>query len=176
MPPYQPIERTCSGVLSACAWRSCRMLGTTMLPQADAASKRRAAVIAVAFAIAWPLILISGSDHPPPINFLWILPFIFVGALLVYWRATVYSVWKSQLRPRRASRATTEGVVAGLVLAILLRAAPWSGEPSISVSTTAVFIWLAVLGTLGGVNALIVYALAARQSQTKRESARAGGA
>lgn len=146
-----------------------------MLPQAHAA-KRRAAVIAVANALAWLLILLAGADYPPPLGFLWLLPVLLVGTPLVYWRATAYAIWKSRSRPWRVSRVIAEGTVAGLVVAIVLQAVPWSGEPSIRVSGADAFIWLVVLGAVGSVNALVAYLLAARQSLTVLQSAGDGGA
>jgi hypothetical protein len=141
-----------------------RVSGTTALSQAHAAAKRRATVIAVAFAVAWLLILLAGADHPPPLGFLWLLPMLLVGALLVYWRATAYAMWKSQSRPWRVGRVIAEGMVAGLVVAIVLRAVPWSGEPGIRVSATGTFIWLVVVGAIGSANAFVAYFLAARSS------------
>jgi len=147
-----------------------------MLPQAHATPKRRAAPVAAGLAFAWLLILLAGADHPPPLGFLWLLPVLLGGALLVYWRATAYSTWKSRPRPWRVSRAIAEGSVAGLVVALVLQAAPGSGEPSIRGSGGAAFVWLVALAAVGGVNALLVYLLAARQSETAMRSAGDGSA
>jgi len=147
-----------------------------MLPRAHSASKRRAAVIAAGLASAWLFILLAGADHPPPLGFLWLLPLLLVGALLVYWRAPAYAKWKSQSRPWRVTRVIGEGTVAGLVVAILMQAVPRSGTPSTHLSRADALIWLAVLGAIGIANALVTYFLAARRSRAVLPSPREDGA
>jgi hypothetical protein len=132
-------------------------------PQAHAAAIRRAKVIAAAFAFGWLLILLAGADHPPPPGFLWVLPIVVAGALLVYWRATAYATWKSRPRPRRIGRVVAEGAVAGLAVAGVLHAVRWIGDPSIPVAGADAFTWLVVLGAIGSVNALVAHLLAARR-------------
>jgi hypothetical protein len=50
-----------------------------------------------------------------------------------------------------------DGALAGLTLGGVIAALPGTGEPGLRVSGTDVPLWLALLGTLGSVNALLVY-------------------
>jgi len=112
------------------------------------------------FSLSWLLILLAGADCPLPLGFVWLLPLLLVGALLVYWRAPAYAKWKSQFRPWLILRVFAEGTAAGLGTAALLHAVPWSGEPSVRPSGMDALIGLAVLGALGAANSLIAYMLA----------------
>lgn len=124
--------------------------------------KRWTAFIATGFVLAWLLILLAGADHPPPIGFLGLIPLLLLGGLVIYWRMPVYARWKSSARPWRLFRVVAEGAVAGLVVAMLLAAAPWSGEPGIRLTSTGRLVGLLALSTLGAVHALIAYWLTKR--------------
>jgi len=50
-----------------------------------------------------------------------------------------------------------EGALAGLTHGGVMAALPGTGEPGLRVSGTDVPLWLAVLGAVGSVNALLVY-------------------
>jgi len=128
-----------------------------MRPRARSASRRRATAIALGLACTWVLILLAGADHPPPPRFLLVLPFVLVGALLVYWRAAQYAGWKSQRRPWRVGRVIGEGALAGLALGGIIAALPGPVEPGVHISGADVLLWLAVMGAVGSVNALLVY-------------------
>jgi hypothetical protein len=122
--------------------------------------KRRAAFVASGFVLAWLFLLLVAADHPPPVGFVALLPLLLVGGLLVRWRLPKYADWKSQSRPWRLLRVVGEGAAAGLGVAVLLHAVPWSGEPGIRPSAVQASIGLAALGALGATNALIAYVLA----------------
>jgi hypothetical protein len=50
-----------------------------------------------------------------------------------------------------------EGALAGSTLGGVMAARPGTGEPGMRVSGTDVPLWLALLGAVGSVNALLVY-------------------
>ena len=131
--------------------------------QSPADAKRRAAVIAVALSLAWLFILLAGADHPPPLGFLWLLPILLVGAVLVYWRAVAYAMWNAQAGAWRIGRVIAEGAVGGLIVATVLQAIPSSGQTGVRVSGPDTLIWLAVLAAIGSINAAVVYFLTLRR-------------
>ncbi len=120
------------------------------------------AVIAAGFFVAWIAILYAGADHPPPIGFLWLVPFVFSCAVAVYLRFPVYQSWSGSGRPGRTIKVLIEGIVAGIVVALtalLIRSAV--GPEIFPERIGDVLTWLAVLATLGAANAITVYSVAA---------------
>ena len=122
-------------------------------------SKRRALVIAVAFALAWLVVLLAAADHPPPVGFLGLLPVLAAASALVYWRSIVYASWKARSQPRSALHAIVEGVLGGLAFAALIGLLPWVGEPSIRPSAARFVVWLGVATVIGSLSAIVVYLL-----------------
>jgi hypothetical protein len=139
-------------------------------------SKRRALALSITFALAWLVVLLAGADHPPPVGFLGILPFIAFGATLVYWRAIVYACWKAQSQPRSMLRALAEGAIAGLAFAAAISLLPWVGEPSVRPSAASFVIWLGVASTIGSLSALLVYLLSIGHALGSQQSRRSSGA
>ena len=125
--------------------------------------KRRASAIAVAFALAWLVVLLAAADHPPPIGFLGLLPFLVLATALVYWRALVYAGWKGRSRHRSTLRAIAEGALAGLAVSAAIGSLPWVGEPSLRPSAAGFFVWLGVASFFGALsNRVACQALARR--------------
>jgi hypothetical protein len=124
--------------------------------------------IALGLACTWLLALWAGADHPPPPRFVSVLPVVLVAALLVYWRAARYARWRSQRRPWHVVRVIGEGALAGVALGGILAALPGPKEPGVPITGAAVLLWLAVMGAVGIVNALLVYLLAGGLSRTGR--------
>lgn len=124
--------------------------------------KRQTAFIAAGFVLVWLLVLLAGADHPPPIGFLGLIPLLLLGGLVVFWRIPAYARWQSAARPWRLFRVVAEGAVAALAVAMLLAAAPWSGEPGIRLTSTGRLIGLMTFSTLGAFHALFAYWLTKR--------------
>ena len=126
-------------------------------------------VIAIAFLTLWIAILYAGADHPPPVGFLWLVPLVAVCAFLVYRRVPIYAAWSQSHRSGRIRRVLLEGLVAGVVVGLIGFLIPGSGDPTISARQTAdMAIWLAVLGVLGVVNALLLYAISSILPRDRR--------
>jgi len=124
-------------------------------------NSKHPAMIAIAFFVIWISILYAGSDHPPPIGFLWLVPLVFVCAVAVYLRLPVYASWSSSLRPGRIRRVLLDGIVAGIVVGLIALLLPLTREPTIAPKRLAdILTWLAVLAAVGSANAVIVYAFA----------------
>jgi hypothetical protein len=119
------------------------------------------ALIAIAFFAFWIAILYAGSDHPPPVGFLWLVPLVFVCAVAVYLRVAVYASWSSSHRPGRIRRVLLEGIAAGTVVGLVALLFPFTGEPTLPPKRIAdILTWLAVLAAIGTANAVIIYVLA----------------
>jgi uncharacterized membrane protein YjfL (UPF0719 family) len=116
------------------------------------------AIISLSFAVFWLGVLYAGADHPPPVGFLWLIPFVLICAAVVYWRLPAYATWSRQRRPQRIPRVAFDGLVAGLVVALVASLGTWTDATT--TSWVNVLIWACVLGGVGLVNALVVYALA----------------
>jgi len=115
--------------------------------------------IALAFAFAWLIVLLAAADHPPPIGFVGLLPFLVLASALVYWRAIVYASWKARSQPRATRRAIAEGALGGLAFATLIGSLPLVGEPTIRPSAACFFVWLGVASAFGSLSASVVYLL-----------------
>jgi len=119
------------------------------------------ALIAVAFFAIWISILYAGSDHPPPVGFLWLVPFVAVCAMVLYLRLPVYATWSGAPRPGRIRRVLLEGIAAGIVVGLIALLFSSPRESAIAPERIAdILIWLAVLAAVGTANAVVVYALA----------------
>ena len=116
------------------------------------------AILSVSLAVFWPGILYAGADHPPPVGFLWFIPLVLICAAVVYWRLPAYATWYRQGRPQRLARVAFEGLVAGLVVALVTSLGTWLDATT--TSRVNVLIWACVVGGAGLLNALVVYALA----------------
>jgi hypothetical protein len=130
--------------------------------------------IALAFALAWLIVLLAAADHPPPIGFVGLLPFLALASALVYWRAIVYASWKARSQPRLTRRAIAEGALGGLALAALLGSLPWVGEPTIRPSAAGFFLWLGVASAFGSLSAFVVYLLSGGYPSGTQPSERSG--
>ncbi len=120
---------------------------------------RRAAIIATAFTVAWTLILLAGTDHPPPIGFLWLLPAVLACGLLLYRRVPDYARWRGTRRPGRAARVLAEGFLSGLMAALVMALRP--GDHPMGLPASAeLLVWFAALGAVGLLNAALAYSLA----------------
>lgn len=139
-------------------------------------SKRRALGISIFFGLAWLAVFVAGADHPPPVGFLGLLPFLAFTASLVYWRAVAYATWKAQSLPQPVLRALAEGAIAGLAVSSAISLLPWTGEPSVQPSTASLFIWLSVASTIGSLCALLTYLLSGGHALASQQSERSSGA
>jgi len=119
---------------------------------------RNRAIISVFFAAFWLGVLYAGADHPPPVRFLWLVPLVLICAAVVYWRLPAYASWSGQERPHQICRVAFDGLLAGLVIAIITSVSTWLD--STTVSWVDFLIWSGVLGSVGLLNALAVYAIA----------------
>ena len=137
----------------------------------SASSKRRGCFISLAFTLTWLGVLLAAADHPPPVGFLALLPFLGLAAMLVYWRAIAYAGWKANARPWSMLLALLEGAGAGLAIAAAISVLPWVGEPSIRPSKAAFGIWLGVAAALGSLSAALVYLLSGEQGSALQQTA-----
>ena len=117
---------------------------------------RRWLIASVLF-VVWLLVMLAGSDRPPPIGFLWIVAGLVVICVAIglalpwLWRVREQSgVWSVLWR------TTTLGALVGFVLAALFGLGG-SGEPSApQMDGIDYAIWLTVVTIVGAVNGLIV--------------------
>jgi hypothetical protein len=125
-------------------------------------------IISVAVAVFWLGVLYAGADHPPPVGFLWLIPLVLSCAAIVYWRLPAYATWSRQRTPQRFSRVVFDGLAAGLVVALVASLGTW--RASTAMSLASLLVWFCVLGGVGMLSALVVYALTAavgRASSTR---------
>jgi len=120
--------------------------------------KKVAWINAVGFFIFWLLVLLAGADKPPPIGFLWIVLVVALSALVVYRRIPIYIRWFRTKKPRRLLRVALEGFLAGLVVATPF-ALLGGGESSTAMQPIAYAIWFSILGLMGMLNSLALYAV-----------------
>ncbi len=121
-------------------------------------------LLAVGFSILWLLILLGGADFPPPSGFVWVVFLDLVAGLLVYVRVPTYIRWIKIKKRYRFLRACAEGLLVGLVFA-LIPLLVGSGEPSVTPSWIDRVIWFMVVGLVGVVNAIGIYACCAWRSK-----------
>jgi hypothetical protein len=115
---------------------------------------RIAAVNAIAFFSFWLLVLLAGADKPPPPGFLRLIPILLLCAAAVYWRVPAYINWSQTRPPGRILRVALEGLVAGLIVGAVAAAVGRDTPPGRDFA-----IWLAVLGLMGTLNSVVLYAL-----------------
>jgi len=119
------------------------------------------ALIASAFSAVWISIMYAGSDHPPPVGFLWLVPLVVVCGVAVYRRLPVYASWSRSQRPGRIQRVLLEGIAAGIAVGLIAFLFSFIREYAITpMRILDILTWLAVLGAVGTTNAVVVYALA----------------
>jgi hypothetical protein len=121
---------------------------------------KAAILCAVAFFLVWTTLAGALADKPPPPGFLLLMAMFGGCAALVYFRVQRYLAWRDSGIRMRAARVSLEGFAVGISMAVALALA--GGEPSIAPAARDRAIWVAVLGVLGAVSALIVYAAAAK--------------
>ena len=117
---------------------------------------RRWLIASVLF-VVWLLVMLAGSDRPPPIGFLWIVAGLVVICVAIglalpwLWRVREQSgVWSVLWR------TTTLGALVGFVLAALFGLGG-SGEPSAPPMDGIDYaIWFTVLTIVGALNGVIV--------------------
>ncbi len=120
--------------------------------------KQSRLLIAIIFLAIWVGILYLGADHPPPVQFLWLVLLCFLAAVAVYVRVPVYADWSVNQRRYRFLRVFIEGCSAGLVFALIPFLFNGNGEPSVQPAWIDRAIWFLVLAVVGCVNATAVYA------------------
>ena len=114
-------------------------------------------LIASGFFIVWLLVMLAGSDKPPPLGFLWIV----AGLVVICVAIGLALPWLWRVRERSGVwsvlwRTTTLGALVGFVLAGLFGLGG-SGEPSApAMGAVDYAIWFTVLTIVGAVNGAIV--------------------
>ena len=114
-------------------------------------------LIASGFFVVWLLVMLAGSDKPPPLGFLWIV----AGLVVICVAIGLALPWLWRVRERSGVwsvlwRTTTLGALVGFVLAALFGLGG-SGEPSAPPMDGMDYaIWFTVLTIVGAVNGAIV--------------------
>ena len=120
--------------------------------------KRISTTIATGFFVIWLAILLAGADFPPPIGFLWVVFLDIVAAFVIHFRVPTYVLWVEQRERGRLARALLDGLAIGLVFALATVLVPGGGEPSAPrPGWIDYFVWFAIVGSVGAVNAGVVY-------------------
>lgn len=114
--------------------------------------------IAVGFFVFWLAVLYAGADHPPPPGFVLLVLLVAVAAVLVYVRTPTYVAWAATRRAGRLWRVLGEGCAVGALFGVAPLLLPGGGEPSVTPGWEAYLVWFLVLGGVGAVNAVLVYA------------------
>ena len=117
-------------------------------------------ISAVLFFVFWLAVLYAGADHPPPRGFILVVLLDLIAASLVFWRVPHYLDWMQTRQRRRLLWVVRDGLIAGLVialLAVLASALIGGGEPTVTPSISSAAIWVAVLAGVGVANALALY-------------------
>lgn len=127
--------------------------------------------IAVFFFVFWLAILYAGADHPPPPGFIVLIVIDLGCSFIVYYRISTYIQWSRTKYNKRLIRAVLDGLVAGLSVALITVIVPGGGEPSAPPPEFIdKMIWFAVLGTVGSLNSLSIYLIAAFYSKKNMSS------
>ena len=117
------------------------------------------AVVAVGWAIGWLALLLVAADWPPPIGFLWLVPMLATGAVIVWWRAGIYA--SADGRGRHWGTAARDGAVTGLGVGLVILALPGVAGRGTDLATAAWVVVFSVLAVVGILNGLGVRALVA---------------
>lgn len=120
-------------------------------------SRQSRLIIAAGFFVVWIGILYAGADHPPPVGFLWLVLLCLLAAGVVYLRMPTYANWSATRHRFRLIRVFLDGIVAGLIFALIPLVFNGGGEPGIQPTWADRMIWFAVLAGVGAANAMIVY-------------------
>ncbi|MEA3336704.1 MAG: hypothetical protein U9R25_12390 [Chloroflexota bacterium] len=120
-------------------------------------SRQSQLVIAAGFFIVWVGILYAGADHPPPFGFLWLVLLCLLAAGIVYLRVPTYANWSATGRRFRLLRVFLDGIVAGLLFALVPLLFNRGGEPDAQPTWVDHMIWFAVLAGVGAANAMLIY-------------------
>ncbi len=116
-------------------------------------------VIAVGWATGWLALLIVAADWPPPNGFLWLVPMLATGAVIVWWRAGVYA--SADGPGRHWGTAARDGAVAGLGVGLVILALPGVAGRAAELETVDWVVFFSVLAMVGILNGLGVRALVA---------------
>jgi len=114
-------------------------------------------LIATGFFVLWVGILYAGADHPPPVGFIWLVLLCLLAAGIVYLRTPTYAAWSASQRRFRLWRVLLDGIIAGLLFALLPLIFNSGGEPGIQPTWIDRVIWFAVLTGVGAANAMLIY-------------------
>lgn len=112
------------------------------------------AVIAVGWAFGWLALLLTAADWPPPVGFVWLLPMLATGAVIVWWRAQAYRDAYGGRPLAGYGLASRDGILAGLAVGGVLLALPGTATRAAELPAEAWVIFvtgLAVVGMLNGV-------------------------
>ena len=124
-------------------------------------------IIAAGFFLVWLLVMLAGSDIPPPSGFVWIP----VGLAVISTGLAFAMPWLWRVRDERGLsavvvRTTMLGAAVGLVLAGIF-SARGSGEPSIPPMDLADYlIWFSVVMVVGAGNGVVVGLVTAKLRPT----------
>jgi hypothetical protein len=116
-------------------------------------------VIAAGWAIGWLALLLAAADWPPPIGFLWLLPMVATGAVVVWWRAGVYATAAADGPGRCWAAAARDGALAGAIVGLVILALPGVAGRATELAFTDWIVFFSVLGAVGALNGLGVRAL-----------------
>ena len=114
-------------------------------------------LIAAGFYLVWLLVMLAGSDIPPPFGFVWIP----IGLAVICAGVALAMPWLWRVRAEQGLsavvwRTTMIGALVGTFLAGIF-AVRGSGEPSIPpMDLSDYLIWFSVVMVVGAVNGIVV--------------------
>ena len=120
-------------------------------------NKKPESVTATLFFLFWLAVLYAGADHPPPPGFIFLIIIDLMASILIFFRLGTYLAWQSNRRRLRLVQIPAEGLLAGLVIALVVILIPTKPEPGVSIRLIDRVIWFAVLGLVGMVNSMSVF-------------------
>ena len=114
-------------------------------------------LIAAGFYLVWLLVMLAGSDIPPPRGFVWVV----AGLVVICCGMALAIPWLWEVRQRDGLRAVlvrTGGIGLGVGLVLAAAFALFSsGEPSAPpMNAAAYLIWFSVVMVVGAVNGVVV--------------------
>lgn len=119
------------------------------------------AVIAAGWATGWLALLLAAADWPPPIGFLWVVPMVATGAVVVWWRAGVYAAATADAPGRFWAGAARDGALAGVGVGLVILALPGVTRRAAGLALVDWIVFFSVLASVGILNGLGVRALVA---------------